>query len=69
MELINKDNFKELKRIITFKKYKKVLIVAGKNSYFVSKANILLKKILKNNEAQFFFKKKNYLKLMNLNYL
>ena len=69
MELINKDNFKELKKIITFRKYKKILVVAGKNSYFVSKANILIKKIMKNNEPQFFLKKKNYLKLMNLNYL
>lgn len=69
MELINKDNFKELKKIITFRKYKKILVVAGKNSYFVSKANILIKKIMKNNEPQFFFKKEklpeiNELKLL-----
>ena len=59
MELIDKYNLKELKRIILFKKYKKILIVAGYSSYFSSKAKVLIDKLTKEKITNLFLKKKN----------
>tara|TARA_B100000902_G_scaffold397413_1_gene461133 strand:- start:9678 stop:10793 length:1116 start_codon:yes stop_codon:yes gene_type:complete len=58
MELIDKNNFRELKRIVLFKKYKKILIVAGPTSFFTSKANILIEQITLDKKIFTFFKKK-----------
>lgn len=58
MELIDKYNLKELKRIILFKKYKKILIVAGSSSYFSSKAKVLIDKLTKEKITNLFLKKK-----------
>ena len=54
MELIDKYNLKELKRIILFKKYKKILIVAGSSSYFSSKAKVLIDKLTKEKITNLF---------------
>jgi alcohol dehydrogenase len=58
MELIKKNNLKELKKIITFKKYEKILIVAGATSFFTSKVNIIIDKFTQNKKTLIFFKKK-----------
>ena len=58
MELIDKNNIKELKKIIVFKKYQKILIVAGSTSFFTSKANIIIDKITLEKKTLIFLKKK-----------
>ncbi len=69
MELIEKYNLKELKKIVLFKKYSKILIVAGKKSFFVSKANLIIEKLMKNKETFFFFKKNKIPEINELNSL
>jgi len=58
MELINKYNKQDLREIINFSKYKKVLIVSGTNSYFSSKAKKIISNFTKNKKTSLFLKKK-----------
>jgi len=58
MELIEKNNLKELKRIILFKKYQRILIVAGATSFYTSKVDIIIDKLTKEKNTHVFFKKK-----------
>ena len=58
MELIKSKNFLETKKIINFKKYEKILVVGGENSYYLSNAKKLVENLLKNKNSKTFFKKK-----------
>lgn len=57
MELIKSKNFLETKKIINFKKYEKILVVGGENSYYLSNAKKLVENLLKNKNSKTFFKK------------
>ncbi len=58
MELINKSNYKELKKIIENQLFKKVLVVGGAHSFVNSGAKKIIYEFLKNKEKNFFLKKK-----------
>ena len=55
--MILNDGIKKLNEYLKNKKYKKILIITGKNSYFKSGAHIILKSIIKDKNVNFFFKK------------
>ena len=55
---MNKDNsILELNKFLLKKKYKKILIITGKNSFFKSGAARIIGKILELKKTKFFFKK------------
>ena len=58
MELINKSNYKELKKIIENQLFKKVLVVGGSYSFVNSGAKKIIYEFLKNKEKYVFLKKK-----------
>ncbi len=58
MEVINKNNFYDFKRILRSDYYKKILIISGKKSFYASGANLLINKVIKKKEYSLFFKKK-----------
>ena len=58
MELIEKYNLIELKKIIQFTKYKEIMIVSGSTSFFSSKAQKIIENLTKNKNTNLFLKKK-----------
>ena len=63
--MILNDEVVKLHKYLKIKKYKKILIITGKNSYFKSGANIILKSIIKDKNVKFYLspalKPKEYL--------
>ena len=51
------NRIRELSKCLKNKKYKKILIITGKNSYFKSGANAILKSIITDKDVNIFFKK------------
>ena len=58
MQLIDKNNHNEIKKIIQYLKYKKILIVSGSSSFSSSKAEKILNDFTKNKVTSIFLKKK-----------
>ena len=58
--MILNDGKEDLTRYLENKKFKKIFILSGKNSYYKSGANKILNPKIKNKETKFFFKK-NYI--------
>ena len=56
MELINKSNYKELKKIIENQLFKKVLVVGGAHSFVNSGAKKIIYEFLKNKKKMFLKK-------------
>jgi alcohol dehydrogenase class IV len=54
--MILNDEVVKLHKYLKIKKYKKILIITGKNSYFKSGANIILKSIIKDKNVKYYFK-------------
>lgn len=52
-----KKNVEEFKKIINKKKYKKILFISGKNSFFKSGAKNLVNQVITSQEINYFFKK------------
>ena len=48
-------SIKELNKILSVHKYKKIFILSGKNSFILSGAKKILSTILNNKECCFFF--------------
>ena len=58
MELINKHNFRELKKIVDNQIFSRVLVIGGAYSFRKSGAEKLIYRLLKNKEIAIFFKTK-----------
>ena len=58
MELINKHNFRELKKIVDNQIFSRVLVIGGAYSFRKSGAEKLIYRLLKNREIAIFLKKK-----------
>ena len=50
-------SIKELNKILSVHKYKKIFILSGKNSFILSGAKKILSKVITDKECYFFFKK------------
>lgn len=59
MELIKRDNFRDLKKIIQNKVYTKILVVCGKNSFRPAGAGAIIKKLVFRKNISYYLKKKN----------
>ena len=57
MELIKKDNFKNLKKIIQNKYYEKILVIGGKKSYNSAGARTIINKLIVGKKSSYFFKR------------
>ena len=69
MELINKYNFRELKKIIDNQIFSRVLVIGGAYSFRKSGAEKLIYRLLKNKEIAIFFKTKKLPEFIELNKL
>lgn len=56
----------QINNLLKKKKYQKILIITGKNSYFNSSADIFLKKHILSKEKFFFFKKEKFPQFLEL---
>jgi len=65
MNLINSSKFSDFNKLINNKKFKKIFIITGENSFYKSKANLLIK-FSKNKTLKFFFKKSKFPELPEL---
>ncbi len=59
MKLIFEKRYKEIKKFINQKKYKKFFIITGFNSYYKSGASKYFEKIFRNKKVKIYFKKNN----------
>ena len=59
MKLMNEKQYIEIKKIINQKKFKKLFLITGLNSYKKSGASKYFKKIFLNKNLRFYFKKNN----------
>ncbi len=57
MKHLTRNNLNDIKKLLKNKKFKKIIVITGYNSYYKSKANLILKNVLLNKEVDFFFKK------------
>ena len=55
--MILNDGIDDLTRYLKNNKYKKILIITGKKSFFKSGANFILKQVLKSKDVKLYFKK------------
>ena len=54
---INRNNPSDIKLILKNKKFKKISVITGYNSYYKSNANLILENIFKSRNVDFYFKK------------
>ena len=69
MNLFSNSDFINCKNFISNKKFDKVFIITGQNSFYKSGADKLLKKIVDMKKTYLFFKKKMLPDIIELNYL
>ena len=65
MNLINSSKLSDFDKLVNNKKFKKIFIITGENSFYKSKANLLIK-FSKNKILKFFFKKSKFPELIEL---
>ena len=65
MNSINSSKLSEFDKLISAKKFKKIFIITGKNSFYKSKAHLLIK-FSKSKILKFFFKKSKFPELSEL---
>ena len=63
--LINSLKLSDFNKLVNNKKFKKIFIITGENSFYKSKANLLIK-FSKNKILKFFFKKSKFPELSEL---
>ena len=66
MNIIGKNDYKNLQKLILNRNFKKIFFITGYNSFYKSGANKIFKNISKNKEVNFFFKKKYLPELQEL---
>ena len=66
MNIIGKNDYKNLQKLILNRNFKKIFFLTGHNSFYKSGANKIFKNITKNKEVNFFFKKKYLPELQEL---
>lgn len=66
MELIKRDNFRDLKEIIQNKVYTKILVVCGKNSFRPAGAGAIIKKLVFRKNISYYLKKKKIPEIQEL---
>ena len=57
MEYINKSNFDKIAKILSYKKYKKILVVSGAKSYYSTKSDKIIENFIKMKKTKLFLKK------------
>mgnify|MGYP001389000130 CR=1 FL=1 len=65
MNLINSSKLSDFDKLVNNKKFKKIFIITGENSFYKSKANLLIK-FSKIKTLKFFFKKSKFPELSEL---
>ena len=58
MELINQHNLKKISKILSYKRYKKILVVSGAKSYFSSGSDKVINNLISQKHKLIFLKKK-----------
>ena len=69
MNLLSNDDFKNCKDFISNKKFDKIFVITGYNSFYKSGADKFLKKIIDIKKTYIFFKKKTLPDIIELKYL
>ena len=69
INLLSQNDIKNFKNLILNKKFNKILLITGYNSFYKSGADKFLKGIIDFKKINFFFKKKNYPDIKKLKYL
>ena len=60
MDLIGKNNKRELRKFLDNNKFNKILVITGKNSFYKSGASNIFENLFKNKRVSFFFKKSSF---------
>ena len=69
MNILSNDDILNCKKFISNKKFSRIFVITGKNSFYKSGAKIFLNKIINIANVEFFFKEKNYPDVKELMFL
>ena len=61
MELINQHNLKKISKILSYKRYKKILVVSGAKSYFSSGSDKVINNLISQKHKLIFFSALGYI--------
>ena len=57
MEYIKKSNLNKIAKVLSLKKYEKILVVSGAKSYYSTKSDEIIKNLIKKKQNKLFLKK------------